>query len=107
MFASGLTMMIVSTFRLRLRVAFGVYSSLNVEGASESSESDSSSFLTLLFVILGGVDVDWWRYCPNTEDARSEPIDRVGEVRAFAMRVVSLEKRDVRIAIVFKESMTW
>lgn len=104
MFASGLTMVVVSTFRLRLSVDFGVYSSLNVDGTSESSESDSSSFLTLLLAILGGVDVDWWRYCPNTEEAaRDEPIDRVGDVRAFAMRAVSLDRRDVRIGVVVRE----
>jgi len=49
----------VSVMRLRFRVDFGVYSALSVEGASESSESDSSSFFTLLFAILGDVGLDW------------------------------------------------
>jgi len=45
--------------RLRFRVDFGAYSSLNAEGASESSDSSSnSSFFILVFAILGVVEAD-------------------------------------------------
>lgn len=83
----------VEALRLRLRVAFGAYFSLDVDGGSESSESDSSSFL--FFAILVGGVADWWRYCSNVEKlVRSEPIDGVGETMA-----ISLERRDVRIVL--------